>query len=145
MRPGTRVLVIEDDDYTARLLKLQLEHRDLKVRCEYDEPSGLKAAVQFDPEVIVLDIMLPGLDGVGRARGTVATLGKKIGKADETQSETQSGIRSARGRGTPARGKLRWHRIVTGQFVPPAVRRSACTLGVGRRSQQKASPTVLKT
>ena len=65
MGPGTRVLVIEDDDYTARLLKLQLEHRDLKVRCEYDGPSGLKAAVQFDPEVIVLDIMLPGLDGVG--------------------------------------------------------------------------------
>ena len=65
MRPGTRVLVIEDDDYTARLLKLQLEHRDLKVRCEYDGPSGLKAAMQFDPDVIVLDIMLPGLDGVG--------------------------------------------------------------------------------
>jgi len=65
MRPGTRVLVIEDDDYTARLLKLQLEHRDLKVRCEYDGPSGVKAVVQFDPEVIVLDIMLPGLDGVG--------------------------------------------------------------------------------
>jgi DNA-binding response OmpR family regulator len=65
MRPGTRVLVIEDDDYTARLLKLQLEHRNLKVRCEYDGPSGLKAVVQFDPEVIVLDIMLPGLDGVG--------------------------------------------------------------------------------
>jgi DNA-binding response OmpR family regulator len=65
MRSGTRVLVIEDDDYTARLLKLQLEHRDLKVRCEYDGPSGLKAAMQFDPDVIVLDIMLPGLDGVG--------------------------------------------------------------------------------
>jgi hypothetical protein len=64
VRPGTRVLVIEDDDYTARLLKLQLEHHDFKVRCEYDGPSGLKAAVQFDPEVIVLDIMLPGLDGV---------------------------------------------------------------------------------
>ena len=61
MRSGTRVLVIEDDDYTARLLKLQLEHRDLKVRCEYDGPSGLKAAMQFDPDVIVLDIMLPGL------------------------------------------------------------------------------------
>ena len=65
MRSGTRVLVIEDYDYTARLLKLQLEHRDLKVRCEYDGPSGLKAAMQFDPDVIVLDIMLPGLDGVG--------------------------------------------------------------------------------
>ncbi len=65
MRPGTRVLVIEDDDYTARLLKLQLEHHDLEVRRECDGPSGLKAAEQFDPEIIVLDIMLPGLDGVG--------------------------------------------------------------------------------
>jgi two-component system response regulator MprA/two-component system response regulator TrcR len=65
MRPGTRVLVIEDDDYTARLLKLQLEHHDLEVRRECDGPSGLKAAGQFDPEIIVLDIMLPGLDGVG--------------------------------------------------------------------------------
>jgi two-component system, OmpR family, response regulator len=65
MRPGTRVLVIEDDDYTARLLQLQLEHRGLDVRCEYDGPSGLKASVQFDPEIIILDIMLPGLDGMG--------------------------------------------------------------------------------
>jgi DNA-binding response OmpR family regulator len=65
MRPGTRVLVIEDDDYTARLLQLQLEHRGFDVRCEYDGPSGLKASVQFDPEIIILDIMLPGLDGMG--------------------------------------------------------------------------------
>jgi DNA-binding response OmpR family regulator len=65
VRPGTRVLVVEDDDYTASLLKLQLEHRDFDVRCEYDGPSGLKAAARFDPEVVILDIMLPGLDGVG--------------------------------------------------------------------------------
>src|SRR5215212_9599841 len=65
MRPGTRVLVIEDDEYTANLLKLQLEHRDFSVRCEHDGPSGLKAAGRFDPEIVILDIMLPGLDGVG--------------------------------------------------------------------------------
>ena len=65
MGPGTRVLVVEDDEYTANLLKLQLEHRDFEVRCERDGPSGLKSAGRFDPEIIVLDIMLPGLDGVG--------------------------------------------------------------------------------
>jgi DNA-binding response OmpR family regulator len=74
MGPGTRVLIVEDDEYTANLLTLQLEHRDFEVRCEHDGPSGLKAARRFDPEVIVLDIMLPGLDGVGvlkelRSRG----------------------------------------------------------------------------
>jgi DNA-binding response OmpR family regulator len=65
VRPGTRVLVVEDDEYTANLLKLQLEHHGFEVRCEHEGPSGLKAAGRFDPEIIVLDIMLPGLDGVG--------------------------------------------------------------------------------
>jgi two-component system response regulator MprA/two-component system response regulator TrcR len=69
MKPGTRVLVVEDDPYIARLLKLQLEHRNMRVRCEYDGPSGLRAAAPFDPELIILDIMLPGTDGVAVLRG----------------------------------------------------------------------------
>lgn len=65
MKPGTRVLIVEDDPYTARLLRLQLEHRNVRTRCEHNGPSALKAAAEFDPEVIILDIMLPGMDGVG--------------------------------------------------------------------------------
>jgi DNA-binding response OmpR family regulator len=46
------------------------------VRCAYDGPEGLDAAAEFEPAVIILDIMLPGLDGVGvlkrlRERGIV--------------------------------------------------------------------------
>jgi DNA-binding response OmpR family regulator len=69
MRPGTRVLVVEDDRSIARLLQLELEHSGLAVRCAYDGPSGLDAAAEFDPAVVVLDIMLPGLDGVGVLKG----------------------------------------------------------------------------
>src|ERR687885_2017856 len=65
MKSETRILVIEDDPYIAELLQLQLQHRKLKVRCEYDGRSGLKAVAEFDPEVIILDIMLPGRNGVG--------------------------------------------------------------------------------
>src|SRR5918998_3416057 len=65
MRPGTRVLVVEDDRSIARLLQLELEHSGLAVRCAYDGHSGLDAALGFDPAVVVLDIMLPRLDGVG--------------------------------------------------------------------------------
>ena len=65
MRPGTRVLVVEDDRSIARLLQLELEHSSLAVRCDYDGPSGLAAAVEFGPAVVILDIMLPGIDGVG--------------------------------------------------------------------------------
>ena len=64
MKSESRILVVEDDPYIAELLQLQLQHRKLNVRCEYDGRSGLKAATEFDPEVIILDIMLPGMDGV---------------------------------------------------------------------------------
>ena len=65
MKPGTRILIVEDDRAIARLLQLELEHRNLKIQCAYDGPSGLKAAAEFEPEVVVLDIMLPTMDGVG--------------------------------------------------------------------------------
>jgi DNA-binding response OmpR family regulator len=65
LKAGTRILVIEDDRSIARLVQLELEHRNFVVRCAYDGPSGLEAASEFAPAAIVLDIMLPGLDGVG--------------------------------------------------------------------------------
>ncbi len=65
MKAGTRILVIEDDEAIAEFVQLELEHRGLRVRCAYDGPSGLEAVEEFDPSVVVLDIMLPGMDGVG--------------------------------------------------------------------------------
>ena len=64
MKPGTRVLVVEDDRSIARLLELEFEHNGLAVRCAYDGPTGLELAREFGPSVIVLDIMLPLMDGV---------------------------------------------------------------------------------
>ncbi len=65
MRPGTCVLIVQDGPYIARLLRLQLKHRNLKTRCEPDGPSGVEAATEFDFELIILDVLLPGMDGVG--------------------------------------------------------------------------------
>lgn len=65
MRVGTRVLLVEDDRSILELLELELGHRNLEVRCANDGPSALEISESFRPEVVVLDIMLPGLDGVG--------------------------------------------------------------------------------
>jgi len=65
MKPGTHILIVEDDRSIARLLQIELEHRGSKVRCAHDGPAGLEAATEFEPSVVILDIMLPGLDGVG--------------------------------------------------------------------------------
>lgn len=58
-----RVLVIEDDRSISRLLQLELEHRGMMVRCEKDGIAGLQAVKAFAPDIILLDILLPGMDG----------------------------------------------------------------------------------
>ena len=65
MRPGTRVLLVEDDRSIASFVEPELEHLGFCVRCAYDGSSGLEEVQKFNPELIVLDIMLPKLDGVG--------------------------------------------------------------------------------
>jgi DNA-binding response OmpR family regulator len=65
MRPGTRILLVEDDRAIAGFVEPELEHLGFLVRCAYDGVSGLEEAGRFGPSLIVLDIMLPGLDGVG--------------------------------------------------------------------------------
>lgn len=59
------MLLVEDDRSILELLELELGHRNLEVRCANDGPSALEISESFRPEVVVLDIMLPGLDGVG--------------------------------------------------------------------------------
>jgi DNA-binding response OmpR family regulator len=65
MKAGTRVLLVEDDPSIAGFVEPELEHLGFRVRCAYDGLSGLNEAWLFGPELVVLDIMLPKLDGVG--------------------------------------------------------------------------------
>jgi DNA-binding response OmpR family regulator len=69
MRAGTRVLVVEDDRSIVDFVEPELERLGFRVRCAYDGPSGLEEARRFRPELVVLDIMLPKLDGVGVLKG----------------------------------------------------------------------------
>jgi DNA-binding response OmpR family regulator len=65
MRPGTRILLVEDDRAITSFVGPQLKHRNLSVRCAYNGYEALEQVERFRPELIVLDIMLPKLDGVG--------------------------------------------------------------------------------
>lgn len=58
-----RVLVIEDEPKTARLLGQGLEESGIDVKVCTNGVDGLTAAVSADFDVVVLDIMLPGVDG----------------------------------------------------------------------------------
>jgi DNA-binding response OmpR family regulator len=63
MKRGQRVLLVEDDRSIARLLELELGHRGFEVRCVFDGAEALQAIDIFAPNAIVLDILLPGMDG----------------------------------------------------------------------------------
>ena len=57
------ILVIEDDPSAVRLLRMYLEQDGYTVRAVSDGPSGLAEARRQAPAAIVLDILLPGMDG----------------------------------------------------------------------------------
>jgi signal transduction histidine kinase/DNA-binding response OmpR family regulator len=61
-RPS-RVLIVDDNSDSARSLSMLLEMGGHEVRTCYDGPSGLAEAEAFCPEVVLLDIGLPGMDG----------------------------------------------------------------------------------
>ncbi len=59
-----KVLVIDDEEKILNLVTSYLERDGYQVQTASDGKSGLAAARNFQPDVIVLDIMLPGMDGL---------------------------------------------------------------------------------
>jgi two-component system, OmpR family, response regulator CpxR len=58
-----RVLIIDDDAELCCLLREFLEREGFQVDFEHDGPAGLARALRDDHALVILDVMLPGLDG----------------------------------------------------------------------------------
>lgn len=63
-----KILIIEDEKQLARFVSLELEHEGYSVVVRHDGRSGLEAAMAQDWDMILLDLMLPELDGFEVAR-----------------------------------------------------------------------------
>lgn len=59
----TRVLVIDDDTSMTEMLKLLLEPNDFTVFEANSGQEGIKATRRFNPEVVILDLQMQGVDG----------------------------------------------------------------------------------
>ncbi|HSN73522.1 MAG TPA: response regulator, partial [Anaerolineae bacterium] len=62
--PNTRILVVDDEQSIVKTVKAYLEEQGYGVETAADGLAALKAARAFRPDLVVLDIMLPGLDGI---------------------------------------------------------------------------------
>ncbi len=71
-----RVLIIEDEESIAKPLKKGLEHRNFAVDVQFDGETGLREAKINEYDCIILDLNLPGIDGI-----TVAQELRKTGNS----------------------------------------------------------------
>jgi DNA-binding response OmpR family regulator len=62
-QPRGKVLVVDDEMDLVRILQFGLQSAGYHVECASDGQEGLKKAREWKPDVILLDLMLPKLDG----------------------------------------------------------------------------------
>ena len=58
-----KILVVDDEELTTELAKTFLEKHGFEVIIAYDGEEGLRLAETDDPDLILLDVMLPSMDG----------------------------------------------------------------------------------
>ncbi len=63
MEKKTSILAVDDDQYILQLLKQTLETEGFTVTVAADGDSALALLVKTDPDIVLLDIKMPGLDG----------------------------------------------------------------------------------
>jgi DNA-binding response OmpR family regulator len=100
-RAGTslRVLVVEDNVDAARTLTMLLEASGHEVRNAFNGLAALEEALAFKPDVVLLDIGLPGLDGYKVAKWMRRTLPKVMlvavtgyGKDEDRKRSREAGF-----------------------------------------------------
>ena len=63
MAAKQKILIVDDDQNIADLISLYLTKEFFETMIVYDGESALKALESFSPNLIILDLMLPGIDG----------------------------------------------------------------------------------
>lgn len=63
-QPLQKVLVIDDEENIIEFVKLGLRYEGFQVESASDGEQGITAAQRINPELIILDVMMPGIDGI---------------------------------------------------------------------------------
>ena len=63
-RTELTALIVEDDKSVSQLIRLYLAQAGYRVLAAEDGPSGLQMALEESPDIVLLDLNLPGMDGI---------------------------------------------------------------------------------
>ena len=63
-KPGVTLLAIDDDPKSLELIQDALSRDDLTILTSTDPAAGLELALQHHPEIVLLDLVMPGIDGI---------------------------------------------------------------------------------
>jgi two-component system alkaline phosphatase synthesis response regulator PhoP/two-component system response regulator VicR len=61
--PGKKIMAVDDERHIVRLIQVNLERSGYQVITAFDGPDALKKVETERPDVIVLDVMMPKMDG----------------------------------------------------------------------------------
>ena len=96
-RPS-RILVVDDEDALTDLLSMALRYEGWQTRAEGDGASALRTAHDWRPDAVVLDVMLPDMDGL-------AVLGGLRRELDDSSNGLRAGCHGSNGQSSP---RERW-------------------------------------
>lgn len=63
MKPKAKILLVEDDDTLAEIYRQRLQLEGFNTRRSKDGEEALKDAIEFNPDLILLDVMMPRMNG----------------------------------------------------------------------------------
>ncbi|MDT5266901.1 MAG: two-component system, OmpR family, response regulator, partial [Mycobacterium sp.] len=66
--PEARVLVVDDETNIVELLSVSLKFQGFEVHTASSGPAALDKAREVRPDAVILDVMMPGMDGFGVLR-----------------------------------------------------------------------------
>jgi two-component system, OmpR family, alkaline phosphatase synthesis response regulator PhoP len=59
-----RILVVDDEEHIVQMLDINVRAQGYESICAYSGEQALEAAVSHKPDIILLDVMMPGMDGI---------------------------------------------------------------------------------
>ena len=164
IRMGHKILVIEDDPSAARLVEYALEREGYEVVTAQNGVEGLRKVKEDGPDLVVLDVLLPGLDGFelchrlradprtkdlpvlmlsGKVRETDRATGLKVGADEYLTKPADPGDLTSRVETLLARRNAEKARVVGFVGCQPGVGTSTVAVNVAVSMSREKRRTIL--